>query len=726
MKKIKKFLKVSFVVLLIFFSAGIIGSFSYFTIVTHSISLDTNKLEEAKSVSNLKVFDCNLEEIKPTTSAFIPISKLSSHTKNAFISAEDKRFYKHGGLDFVRIGGAIISNLKTKSFSEGASTISQQLIKNTQLSNEKTIKRKLKEFKLTKQLENKYSKDEILEMYLNNIYFGNGCYGIENASQHYFSKSATNLTLAESALLASTINAPSIYDIENNYEKAIERKNLIIDLMLENKKINDEEATQAKSESPTLNISKLSSNNFLFSQILNEAHTILNLPENSFNNSSYKIYTSLDKKLCDEISKQTSNYKIESSPDITTIVIDNKSHGIVCATGKQKNFLKKWQPGSTIKPILVYAPAIESGQISPATKILDNKINISGYCPENADKKYHGFVSVREALTHSYNIPAVKILNEHGITTAQNFAKNLGIEFTSQDNNLAIALGGFTEGVTPKSLCDAYSAFANNGNFSKSSFITKITKDEKVIYKQKPTTKKVMKDSTAFLITNILEDSTKTGTAKRLADLPYQVASKTGTVGKSNSKKNICAYNVAYTTSHTIISLITGDNLPESVNGSTYPTMISKDILKTLYKNSSPKDFMKPSSVTEKYLSLDEYSKNNLVISNKKTDTIKEYFELNSAPKESEEKLFHLSVINTPKRNPLLCFTLNKKYDFSVIKTKKEEEKILFSSSKNTQNFVVFEDKTSKNNEICEYKIKFCEKSTNEEFYSNPIKIKAF
>jgi penicillin-binding protein 2A len=241
MKKIKKFLKVSFVVLLIFFSAGIIGSFSYFTLVTHSISLDTNKLEEAKSVSNLKVFDCNLEEIKPTTSAFIPISKLSSHTKNAFISAEDKRFYKHGGLDFVRIGGAIISNLKTKSFSEGASTISQQLIKNTQLSNEKTIKRKLKEFKLTKQLENKYSKDEILEMYLNNIYFGNGCYGIENASQHYFSKSATNLTLAESALLASTINAPSIYDIENNYEKAIERKNLIIDLMLENKKINDEE-----------------------------------------------------------------------------------------------------------------------------------------------------------------------------------------------------------------------------------------------------------------------------------------------------------------------------------------------------------------------------------------------------------------------------------------------------------------------------------------------------
>ena len=726
MKKIRKVIKVSLVILLVFFSAGIIGSFSYYQVITHSILLDTQKLEETKSVSNLKVYDCNLEEIKPTTSAFISISKLSSNTKNAFISAEDKRFYKHGGLDFVRIGGAIISNLKTRSFSEGASTISQQLIKNTQLSNEKTIKRKLKEFKLTKQLENKYSKDEILEMYLNNIYFGNGCYGIENASNHYFSKSAANLTLAEAALLASTINAPSIYDIENNYEKTITRKNLIIDLMLENKKINEDEATLAKTESPKLNISKLSSNNFLFSQIINEAHNLLNLPENSFNNSNYKIYTSINKQLCDEINKQTSNYKIESSPDITTIVVDNKTHGIISVTGKQKNFIKKWQPGSTIKPILVYAPALESGQVSPATKIQDNKINISGYTPENADKKYHGYVSVREALTHSYNIPAVKILNEHGIANAQNFAKNLGIEFTSQDNNLAIALGGFTEGITPKSLCDAYSAFATNGNFSKSSFITKITKNEKTIYIKKSVSKKVMKDSTAFLVTNILCDTSKTGTAKRLTNLPFEVASKTGTVGKPNSKKNICAYNVAYTTSHTVLTLITGDNLPESINGSTYPTIISKDILKKLYKTSSPQNFKKPSSVIQKNLDIDEYVKNKISVSADKTNSIKEYFQKEFAPVETEENLFHLSVINTPKTKPLLCFTLNKNYDFSIIKTKKEEEKILFSSSKNTQNFVIFEDKTSKNNEICEYKIKFCEKSTNEEFYSNPIKIKAF
>ena len=165
------------------------------------------------------MFDCNGTSIKPTSENHISIKKLSSNTKNAFICAEDKRFYTHKGIDFVRIGGAVVSNLKSKSFSQGASTISQQLIKNTHLSNEKTLKRKLKEIKLTKQLEKNYSKNDILELYLNNIYFGNGCYGIENASMHYFGKSAKNLTLAESALLAATINAPSVYDIENNQEK---------------------------------------------------------------------------------------------------------------------------------------------------------------------------------------------------------------------------------------------------------------------------------------------------------------------------------------------------------------------------------------------------------------------------------------------------------------------------------------------------------------------------
>lgn len=726
MKKIKKLFKAIFIFSAIFFSLSIIGSVSYYLAVTNSVNLNLNILEETKQASSIKVYDSNLNEIKPTSNSYIPITKLSSNTKNTFISAEDKRFYKHGGLDYIRIGGAIITNLKTKSFSEGASTISQQLIKNTQLSNEKTIKRKLKEIKLTKQLENKYTKSEILEMYLNNIYFGNGCYGIENASRHYFNKSAENLSLAESALLASTINAPSVYDIENNFQKANNRKNLIIDLMLKQNKISKTEAETAKEETPKINLKKLSTNNYLYAQILNEAKSILNTTETSLNNSRYKIYTSIDSNLNKEIENISKKFQIETNPEIATIVINNKTHSIVAVNGKNKVLSKKWQPGSTIKPLLVYAPAIESGQISPATKILDNKINISGYQPENADKKYHGYVSVRESLSNSYNIPAVKILNEHGIINAQNFVKKLGIEFSSQDNNLAIALGGFTDGVTPKSLCDAYSAFATKGKFKSSTLITKITRDGKEIYKPKNNEQQVMKDSTAYLITDILKDTSKTGTAKRLKDLNFEVASKTGTVGKPNSTKNICCYNIAYTTSHTILTIICGENMPENINGATYPTMITKEILETLYKNNKPKNFEKPNSVITKNLNIEKYQNENTIeIDNSNSDHL-ELFSEENIPQNSNQELFNFSVINTPKTKPILCFTLNKNYDFSVIKTQKKEEKIIFSSHKNDQNLVFFEDKTAKNNEIIEYKIKFCEKSTNEEFYSKSIKIKTF
>ncbi len=727
MKKIKKVLKVVSIIAIVLFSLALIGSFSYYTFVTHSVTLNTDKLNQTQS-SALKIFDSNLEEIKPTSKSYIPISKLSKTTVDAFISAEDKRFYKHGGLDYKRIASAVISNLKTKSFSQGASTISQQLIKNTQLSNEKTIKRKLKEIKLTKQLETTYSKSEILEMYLNNIYFGNGCYGIENASKHYFGKSSPELTLAESALLAGTINAPSVYDIENNFEKANKRKNLILSLMHEQNKISDADFDAATNETPSLNLNKLSSNNFLYSQILNEAHSILKLPENVLSNSNYKIYTHINKNICDQINKITTSYSDKSKQNVLTIVIDNKSHGIVSVTGKSKLFSSKCQPGSTIKPILVYAPAIESGQISPATKILDNKINISGYAPQNADKKFHGFVSAREALSKSYNIPAVKILNEHGITNAQNFAKNLGITFLESDNNLSIALGGFTEGVTPKTLCDAYSAFPNNGLFQPSSYISKITKDNKTIYTQEKNEKQAMKVSTAYLVTNMLFDSTKTGTAKRLDGFSFQVASKTGTVGKPHSNKNSHAFNISYTTSHTILSLISGDDMPETINGSTYPTMISKEILETLYGNDKPKNFTVPTSVKETQIDLETYNNENKITAQKTNNSsfLTEYFAIENAPKTNTPKLFQIRVINTPKTKPIICFTLNKNYDFSIIKTQKKEEKILFSSLKNDQNFVFFEDKSAKNGEIAEYKVKFCEKSTNEEFYSRSIKIRAF
>lgn len=207
---------------------------------------------------------------------------------------------------------------------------------------------------------------------------------------------------------------------------------------------------------------------------------------------------------------------------------------------------------------MVYAPAIEKDIISPATKILDNKINIAGYSPENADKIYHGFVSAKTALSKSYNIPAVKILNELGVEEGKNFAKKLGINFSNSDNHLALALGGFENGVSPKSICDAYSAFACSGKYQPSSYISKITKNGKTIFEKENTETQAMKDSTAFLICDMLKECTKTGTAKKLGNFDFEVCAKTGTVGKSSSSKNQLAYNICYTTNHTILTVIHG------------------------------------------------------------------------------------------------------------------------------------------------------------------------
>ena len=438
MKKIKRLIKVAVTTFAFIISLCVVSGASYYFYVTHSISLDESKLDTLTS-SSLEIFDSNGLTIKPSSENYTNISQLSNKTKNAFISAEDKRFYSHKGIDIIRIGGAIVSNIKSKSFSQGASTISQQLIKNTQLSSEKTISRKLKEIKLTRELEKIYSKDKILELYLNNIYFGNGCYGIENASHHYFSKNAKDLSLSEIALLAGTINAPSIYDIESNPEKANKRKNLILKLMYSQGFISQKELDESLNEMVKLNISGLYNNNYIYNEIIKEACEKLSISENSLKSENIKIYSHINTKIQSKVNQTIKNNysSLTSSPKVASIVIDNETNGIIAICGEKDTLTAKRQPGSAIKPILVYAPAIENKIISPSTIVIDEKINIAGYCPENADKKYHGAISAKTALKNSYNIPAVKLLSEVGIEDAQNFAKKLGISFSENDNNLA-------------------------------------------------------------------------------------------------------------------------------------------------------------------------------------------------------------------------------------------------------------------------------------------------
>ena len=726
MKKIKKVLKIillsSFIISIITLCGGVI----FYHSVTHGITLNTQKLTESQQANSLTILDCNGNAITQPKKSYIKLSKLSTNTKNAFIFAEDKRFYSHNGIDLIRIAKATLSNIKTLSFSQGASTISQQLIKNTQLSNEKTITRKLKELKLTNILEKKYSKDEILEFYLNNIYFGNGCYGIESASQHYFSKSASNLTLAESAALASTINAPSFYDLEDKPENAKKRRDLILKILQNNNKISEIEYKNATNEDISLNLQSLSNNTFLFDEITKEACKILNITPNNLLSSHIKIFTDIDLNLTNNtkniINKNYTN--LESNPKIATLIIDNKTNQIISITGNKNIFSTKIQPGSTIKPILVYAPAIEENKITPSTKILDEPINFAGYQPTNSNGIYHGCVSVRESVKNSYNIPAVKILNEFGIKKAQNFAEKLGIEFHKNDNNLAIALGGFTEGITLKSLADAYKSFANNGIYSKSTFITKITKNNKIIYENKPQKTQVMKDSTAYLITNMLIDTSKTGTAKRLKDFTFEIASKTGTVGCNNSKQNRESFNISYTTDHTILTYFGGTEMPENINGSTYPTMLTKDIFSSLYKNSSPQNFSIPNSVISASLNKVEYEKNNLIIDKNPGNNFIDYFSKDNIPSNLIEPNFEIEAFNFKNKKPIIQFETTSNYTYQIIRKQNKKEEIISSSTDNK--LILFEDNSAKSNEIYEYFVMFCDFSNNKIIESNHITLKVF
>lgn len=588
---------------------------------TQSVEFNKNKLITVSK--QLNIYD-NVNNLISETAyngqTIVSINDLSEDTINCFLSIEDKKFYEHQGLNYKRIAKAMINNLKSRSFKEGASTISQQLIKNTHLTNEKTIKRKVKEMILTKKLEKAFTKNEILETYLNVIYFGHNCYGIEEASKYYFNKSASELNLEESALLAGMIKAPSHYSPINNPETALKRRNLVLMEMMEDGNISDEEYYNAKQKDIVLNVTQQSMPDMLYLKaVKNEAETLLNIPAQQIALRDYKIYTYYDEtsQKALENSLDNENYyhinQYGNIADSLATVINNSTGGIEALYGKSKYDLSnvKRQPGSAIKPILVYAPALDKGEIHNCSQILDEKVDYSGYSPNNVGNIFHGYTSVRDCVADSLNIPAIKVMDYVGINNCKQFAQKAGIEFNEYDNGFAIALGGFNEGILLTDLTASYIPFACNGNYIKSGFIRKITtSDDIVIYERDESKHQIMGDDTAYLMTDLLINGVKNGTSKRLKDLPYEVAGKTGTVAVKNTNLNTDVYSIAYTTEHSIgvwlgnYSFDKEHNLEGCNNGGTYCTSMVKDILNTIYSDHSPNNFEMPDSVIE--LSIDE------------------------------------------------------------------------------------------------------------------------
>lgn len=554
----------------------------YYLAATKDVSLMPEKLTLLEN--NLLVYDCNGELIDNVSSlSFTQTTKLEDlpkHTQLAFVSIEDKRFYVHHGFDVKRIAKAALNNLKACSFKEGASTISQQLVKNTHLTQEKTIKRKLQEWKLTNALEKRYSKKEILEKYLNTIYFGHNCFGITAAADFYFGKTPQELDVADSAILAGLVKSPNHYSPFKNGENCQKRKASVLSAMLKYGCISQSEREKAlakplprPSEHPQKNVGYLS---FVFdelSAIAEELH--LNV------GGKIQIYTGLEPELQAQLEDLT---KEACNCDKTVMALDVETGNFKACLSTVGNIRRL--PGSLIKPLLVYAPAIEEDILTPATPILDESVNYSGYRPENFDGQYHGYQSARACVAKSLNVPAVKVLQSLGISKATHYLEKLGLPVEQEDHSLALALGGMKKGFALRDLCGGYAALANGGAYQKCGFISEIKLQEFTVYKRANEKTRIFSEESAYLMTDMLKSAAKQGTAKKLHSLPFDIAAKTGTVG--TSKGNTDAYALSYTVRDLVaVWLGNADNTAIPHTGGGLPCNYLLKINEYLYKQAN-------------------------------------------------------------------------------------------------------------------------------------------
>lgn len=638
MKKLLKFF-------LIFTSvAGVLllSCVIYAVCVTSGYSLDKERLIDTDYT--IEFYDVNGEEISVYSGKNLVSEKeeIPSHVKNAFIAVEDKRFYEHKGIDGKALGRAALNNIKSFSFKEGASTISQQLIKNTHLTNEKTIKRKLIEFKLTRQLEREFSKDEILEMYLNTIYFGKNSYGITSAARNYFDKTVRELSLSESAALAGVVKAPSAYSPTENMEKCKTRRNLVLKLMLEQNMISPDEYSSAVKKEIVLTHGEKSDSAFYLSKTKEELENLLQI--SPYSAKKCKIYTFYDPQkqalLC-ESAKNDGQYRF------TGIILDHETNGVSAYFSHDND--EKRQAGSALKPLAVYAPAIEKNFVSECTPLLDEKTDFGGYSPSNYGDQYGGYISVKESLERSSNVCAVKLLNGIGTKTARDFLQKVGIETAEEDETLALALGSSAYGVTLKDLTSAYGAFSGYGKMEKPAFIRKIEIENQLKYQYRPQPREVMSEAGACMMNYMLSGVSRNGTAKKLGALDLEIAAKTGTVGSKNG--NTDAYCISYSPEYTVgIRFSSGETLmPNNVTGGALPATKSFHIWKNLGINKEKK-FRQSENIVKCELDKLSYEQDHLlVLADEKTPAkykTEGYFIKDFIPKETSTRFSKPKIDN--------------------------------------------------------------------------------
>ncbi|VUZ85296.1 transpeptidase-transglycosylase [Candidatus Methylomirabilis lanthanidiphila] len=493
--------------------------------------------------------------IVPEYRIFVPLSRIPMKLRQAVIAAEDARFYEHGAVDLQGIARAAVRNLMAASVKEGGSTITQQLAKTLFLSHERTIGRKVKELQLASELEQRYSKDQILEMYLNAIYFGHGAYGVEAAARIYFSKSVTGLTLPEAALLAGLPRAPGRYSPLIDIKRAKARRQYVLDRMVATGAVKQAQARRANLAPVSVNPMFRSKGmapwfiDYVRAQLDERLGPIV------VRQGGLKIYTTLNagmqraavKAISRGIGTIAQRHKEQAKGGAAATV-----EGALVALDVRSGEIKAWvggsdysrsqfnrvvqarrQPGSAFKP-LVYAAAFERG-LTPASVIDDAPISFEigagsrreTWAPENLDRKHRGSVTLRQALEDSINVPTVRLIAAIGVDPVIDLAHRLGI--TSElRREYALALG--VSEVSLLEMTSAYQVFANRGSLSPPFAIRRVVgPGEVVLEEQFPEPQQVMGEEVAFILTSVLEGVVERGTGKAARRIGRPAAAKTGT-----------------------------------------------------------------------------------------------------------------------------------------------------------------------------------------------------
>lgn len=566
--KFAKVMKRIFMVLLVVFAAAAIAGVIY-AVVQISKAPDISEIDATPHGYMTTILDkdgnvTNHLSVTESNRIYVKLEEIPKHLQDAFIAIEDARFYKHGGIDLIGIARAAWKGITTFDFSQGASTITQQLLKNnvfTEWMSETSfmdrLSRKIQEQYLAIRLEQEYSKEWILENYLNTINLGGGTRGVQVAAQYYFSKDVSELTLAESALIAGITKNPSAYNPFKNPEKSLERQHLVLNAMLDQEIISKEVYDQAMLENVITKLNTASANagaqvfswfeDAMLMQIVKDLTTKYTYTEEEAWDLVYSggltIHSTVDTKLqdiCEEAAVSSEWYNGEEQ--ISIVMTDVSTGAVAAIVGGREEKTSSLvynratsairQPGSTIKILGEYAAALDTKAITLGTVLDDTYYEYSdGTVIRNGYGSFKGMTTVRDAIAVSGNVIALKVFQMAGVDTVWKYLEDFGITtLKEEDRNEALAIGGTHNGVTNLEMTAAYNAIANDGNYVKPYFYTTVVdRNQKVILSNEHQMHQAVSKETADLLTSAMEDVITSGTGKDCAVKGITLAGKSGT-----------------------------------------------------------------------------------------------------------------------------------------------------------------------------------------------------